>query len=102
MERVALFIRHTTQPGQREAVKAIWEQHMAPAIAQNPGHEAYFYCFNQHDPDSIVVYQQYASVTASQTFLTHPSYLTYLAAVEGLLVGPPEVTAAIPQWIKTM
>lgn len=45
MAPTALFITHRTQPGEREAVHDVWRKHMAPAISQNPGHEAYSYLF---------------------------------------------------------
>jgi quinol monooxygenase YgiN len=52
---------------------------MAPAIAANPSHTAYFYCFDNSDPDSICAFQQYTSAEASQDFLKTDSYAAYLA-----------------------
>lgn len=100
MADFALFITHRTMPGKREAVRAIWERHMQPAIANNPGHIQYFYCFADDDDDVIRVFQRYVDQEAAQAFLRHPSYQTYLAAVEGLLAGPPEVAAATVMWAK--
>lgn len=74
---------------------------MAPAIAANPGHTAYFYCFDNSDPNSICAFQQYSSVEASQDFLKTSTYAAYLKDVEPLLVGPPQVTALTPVWTKT-
>ena len=73
---------------------------MAPAIASNPGHTAYFYCFDDSGPDSICAFQQYASVEASQEFLETEDYAAYLEEVEPLLSGPPQVTALTPVWSK--
>jgi hypothetical protein len=53
VSKVALFIRHKTRPGKRDAVREVWMRYMQPAIARNAEHEAYFYCFNNDDPDSI-------------------------------------------------
>jgi quinol monooxygenase YgiN len=100
MAGFGLFITHRTSPGQREAVRAIWERHMQPAIAGNPGHVAYFYCFAGDDADVIRVFQRYVDRDASEAFLRHPSYLAYLAEVEGLLAGPPEVVEAKVMWSK--
>ncbi|SDP39197.1 Quinol monooxygenase YgiN [Rhodoferax sp. OV413] len=100
MSAFALIIQHKTQPGRREEVRAVWERHMAPAIAANPGHTAYFYCFDNADPDSIYAFQQYASAEASRDFLKTSSYAAYLQEVEPLLVGPPQVTALTPIWSK--
>lgn len=100
MAAIALLIKHKTQPGKREEVRKVWETHMAPAIAANPGHTAYFYCMDTSDPDSIVAFQQYANAAASKAFLETASYAAYLQAVEPLLSGPPVVTALTPVWSK--
>lgn len=100
MAKVALFIRHKTQPGKRDEVRRVWERHMRPHIANNPGHEAYFYCFDNNDPDAICAFQQYANSEASAGFLKTESYAAYLREVEPLLAGPPQVTSLAPVWIK--
>lgn len=100
MTSFALIIKHSTLPGKRDEVRRVWEKHMAPAISSNPGHTAYFYCFDNADPDSIYAFQQYESVDASQAFLKTDSYAAYLEEVEPLLSGPPQVTALTPVWSK--
>lgn len=100
MTSLALIIKHKTQPGKRDEVREVWEGQMAPAIAANPGHIAYFYCFDNADPDSICAFQQYASVEASNEFLKTDSYAAYLKEVEPLLSGPPQVMALTPMWAK--
>ena len=97
----ALIVKHKTQPGKRDQVRAMWEKHKAPAISANPGHTAYFYCFDDADPNSICAFQQYASVEASQAFLKTDSSAAYLKDVEPLLSGPPQVTALTPVWSKS-
>ena len=67
----------------------------------NPGHTAYFYCFDRADPDSICAFQQYASAEAAEAFLEHSSYAAYLKEVEPLLSGPPQLTALEPVWSKS-
>ena len=100
MDSFALIVKHRTQPGKRDEVRKVWEKHMAPAVASNPGHLTYFYCFDNTDKDSISAFQQYASAEASQAFLQTASYAAYLKEVEPLLLGPPEVTALTPVWSK--
>ena len=101
MKRTALFIRHLTLPSKRDAVQAIWEKHMAPAILNNPGHTAYFYCFDNSDPDSICAFQEYRSEQDAQAFLKTEAYMAYLREVEPLLSGPPQVTSLTPKWSKS-
>jgi quinol monooxygenase YgiN len=96
----ALIIKHKTQPGKRDEVRGVWERHMAPAVSANPGHTAYFYCFDNADPDAIVAFQQYVSAEAAGQFLKTDSYAAYLQEVEPLLSGPPQVTTLTPMWSK--
>ena len=100
MSQIALFVKHKTLPGKRDEVREVWERHMAPTIAANPGHSAYFYCFDNSDADSICAFQLYASSQAAEDFLKTPSYAAYLKAVEPLLSGPPHVTPLTPIWTK--
>ncbi len=97
---VALFIRHKSLPGKRDQVRRVWERHLQPHIARNAAHEAYFYCYDDNDPDSICVYQQYSDGASSRAFLALPHYADYVKEVEPLLAGPPEVTTATPVWVK--
>jgi quinol monooxygenase YgiN len=100
MSKLALFIRHKTLPGKRDEVCKVWMRWMQPNIGGNAGHEAYFYCFDNNDPDSICAFQQYTDVEASQNFLKTARYAAYLKEVEPLLAAPPEVTAMTPVWVK--
>ncbi len=102
MSQIALIIFHRTKAGKRADVQAIWDKHMAPAIQANLDHLAYFYCFDLEDEDVIRVFQLYADKAASESFLTHPNYLAYLSDVEELLLGPPEIFSAEPQWQKAV
>lgn len=102
MSETGLFIIHQTKPGKREAVKAIWLKHMAPAIQANPGHKAYFYTFDKDDPDVICAFQLYASAEAAREFLSHPAYLAYLAESREFLEHAPEVRTLAPQWVKAV
>lgn len=100
MSQTALFVKHKTLPGKRDEVEKVWLKHMAPAIAANSGHSAYFYCFDTADPDSICAFQLYASAEAAQEFVKTASYAAYLKDVAPLLSGPPHVTALTPKWSK--
>ena len=75
-------------------------RHMQPAITANPGHEAYFYCFDDDDPDVVVVYQQYRDGDAASAFVNTAAYRDYLTESEPLLAEPPVLTRATPHWQK--
>lgn len=101
MQPTALLVNHRTKPGQRDAVRAVWEQHMQPAVAANPGHVAYHYCFDPADPNAIHAFQQYRSQEDATAFLQTDAYQAYEREVTPLLDGPPFVTRLTPQWTKT-
>ncbi|UUZ59879.1 putative quinol monooxygenase [Nocardioides sp. B-3] len=100
MSQVAVIVTHQTQPGRREEVRAVWEKHMAPAVAANAGHIAYFYCLDDNDPDVIRAFQVYTDADASRAFLATTAYTSYVAEVEPLLRGPPTVSVQTPVWQK--
>ncbi len=97
---VAVLVSHRTRPGQRDAVRALWEQRMAPAVADHPGHLAYVYCLDEADPDRITAFQVYADADAAAGFLRTEAYTAYEREVAPLLVGPPEVRRLVPTWSK--
>jgi quinol monooxygenase YgiN len=98
---VTVLIRHRALPGRRSDLHDVWKQHMQPAVADNPGHEAYYYCFDDADADVVVVYQQYADSEAAAAFLETAAYRAYLEESEPLLAEPPALTRAVPQWQKS-
>jgi quinol monooxygenase YgiN len=100
MSKAALFITHKALPGKRDEVRRVWEKHLRPNIAENPAHEAYFYCYDDADPDVICVFQQYVDHEAPKDFVKAPWYAAYSDEVSPLLAGPPEIRAATPMWAK--
>ncbi|OZC92026.1 hypothetical protein CH254_03455 [Rhodococcus sp. 06-412-2C] len=97
---VTVVVSHTTLPNQRDAVRALWEKHMAPAVLDNPGHLAYYYCLDSDDPDRITAFQHYRTAEDAVTFLQHPAYREYEREVAPLLAGAPQVRTLVPTWIK--
>lgn len=100
MASIALFLTHRAHPGRRDDVRAAWERHMPAAVGANPGHLAYAWCLDEADPDVIRVFQRYADDEDAAAFVRSPEYAAYLADVEPLLAGPPELHRARPVWSK--
>jgi quinol monooxygenase YgiN len=101
MSKTALFIMHKTKPGRRDEVRQVWEKHLRPQIGENAVHEAYFYCYDDNDPDLICVFQLYSDHTGPQEFVKQPWYSAYEKAVAPLLAGKSEFRSATPFWIKS-
>jgi quinol monooxygenase YgiN len=95
-----VLLVHRAKPGRRDDVRDVWMAHMAPAVAGNDEHLAYYYCFDLADADVICAFQLYVSAEAAAAFLTRDSYRRYLDAVEPLLAGPPEIHPLAPMWTK--
>ena len=100
MTKSALFIRHKALPGKRDEVRRVWERHLRPQIGENAAHEAYFYCYDDNDPDMICVFQLYRDHTGPEEFVKQPWYPAYEAEVTPLLTGESEFRSATPFWIK--
>ena len=100
MSTTALFIIHQTKPGKREMVKEIWLKHMAPAIQGNLGHLAYFYTFDNDNPNSICAFQHYESEQAARDFLSLPNYQAYLVESREFLDHEPKIMSLTPHWVK--
>ncbi len=97
---IGLFIRHRARPGQREAVRRIWEKHVRPRVESNPGHLAYFFCFDDADADTISVFQLYTSRETMTAFLTGDWYPAYLKEVSLVVAEAPQVLPAGVVWQK--
>lgn len=98
--KTALFIRHKAKPGQRDEVRRVWQKYIQPRVAENPGHEAYYFCFDQTDPDVISVFQLYTSEEAMKEFLGGEWYPQYLAEVGEAVAEPPQISPASLVWSK--
>ncbi|MPZ57555.1 MAG: antibiotic biosynthesis monooxygenase [Rhizobiales bacterium] len=100
MAKASLFIKHKALPGKRDEVRRIWEKHLRPRIAENPAQEAYFFCYDDSDPDTICVFQLYGDRTGPQEFVKASWYPAYEEEVSPLLTGESEFRSATPMWIK--
>jgi quinol monooxygenase YgiN len=101
MSKTALFIRHRAKPGMRDEVQRIWARHVQPRAAANPSHEAYYFCYDDQDPDVICVFQLYTSENAMREFLAGEWYPGYLREIGEVVAAPPEISPATLVWSKT-
>lgn len=100
MSKHALFIRHQALPGKRDEVRRVWDRHVRPRVDANPAHEAYYFCYDNHDPDVICVFQLYSDKPAMQEFLSGAWYSDYLNEVGQFVAVPPQLTPAALVWNK--
>ncbi|MFN7025096.1 MAG: putative quinol monooxygenase [Pseudorhizobium sp.] len=100
MSNIALFVRHTARPGKRREVQHLWEKYVRDYVAGNSQQPAYFYCFDDKDPDVIVVFQLYTDQTSGRDFTQQSWYADYERETAALLAAPSEFRSATPQWMK--
>jgi quinol monooxygenase YgiN len=56
-----MILKSKTQPGQREAVRQLFEQHLAPRAQTNESQELVIWCADDHDPDMFYVFELYSN-----------------------------------------
>jgi quinol monooxygenase YgiN len=100
MSKSAIFIRHQARPGKRDEVKRVWEKYAQNYVADSSGQLAYVYCYDDSDPDTIVVFQLHADADSAKEFVKQPWYANYEQETEALLAKPSDFRIASPQWTK--
>jgi quinol monooxygenase YgiN len=96
----ALFIRHQAKPGKRDEIGLIWEKHARDYVAGSKDQLAYYYCYDDNDPDAIVVFQLHADPDSGKDFVKQPWFADYERETAALLAGPSEFRMATPRWVK--
>lgn len=97
---VALFLTIKTQPGQRDALVALWDEHLKTRAADNADHVRYVFALDMMDPDTVHITEVYATQAAFEANSQAPWFGAYMAQVGPLLAGEPGFAMAQPYWIK--
>ncbi len=100
MAELAIFLTVRTKPGQRDALKALWEQHLKARAAANDAQSRYVYAFDVHDETIIRITEVYETKAAFEANAQADWFAAYMAEAAPLLDGEPEFHLGVPQWIK--
>ena len=100
MSKTALFVKHKAKPGNRDAVRQVWEKYVKPRVEENPAHEAYYFCYDDNDQDRICVFQLFSDKDAVKTFMAGEWYPEYLGKVTDLVAEEPQIISAAAIWMK--
>lgn len=100
MDRLAMLITTRTQPGRRDEVRRLYEEHLAPRATANDAQEIVVWCADQADPDVFHLFEVYRDADAAQAAGQAPWFWEYLRLVGPLLDGSPEVRTATLAWAK--
>lgn len=102
MTKIALILKNKTQPGKRDAVRALFDEHMAARAMANPKQEVVIWCDDLQDDTVFYLFEIYTSQAALQENM-QPSewFVAYMSASSPLLVdGAYSMVMAAPRWGK--
>jgi len=97
---VALFLTIKTQPGQRDALVALWDAHLKTRAEENAAHVSYVFALDMSDADTVHITEVYANQAAFQANSQSPWFAAYMAEAGQLLAGEPGFAMASPYWVK--
>ena len=100
MSEVALFLTVKTQPGKRDELVALWEEHLRGRAESNDAQVRYVFALDMNDADTIRISEVYATMAAFEANSQEPFFAAYMQAAFPLLAGEPEFHMAIPHWVK--
>lgn len=98
MSELAVIITSTTQPGRRDDVFAMYEDHLAPRAVDNEDQLVVVWTDDQADADTFHLFELYANVDAFQANASAPFFAEYMAAAGPLLAAQPTIRMATPRW----
>lgn len=98
--KTALFVRHRALPGKRDALKQVWEKYAQAYITEADVQLAYFYCYDDNDPDTIVAFQLGMDEAGLQEFVKQPWFADYQAETAALVATPSEFRTLTPHFTK--
>lgn len=97
---VALFLTIETQPGQRDALVALWDQHLKTRAEEGDTHINYVFALDMNDPNTVHITEVYRTQAAFQANSQSPWFAAYMAEAGPLLAGEPGFAMASPHWVK--
>jgi len=100
MSKIAVFIKSKAKPGQRDALRAAWDRHLRARAESDPVFDAYYYCYDNDDPDTVMLFEVYNDAAAMAANAQGDALAAFMAEAGPLLDGFPEVHQTTPVWIK--
>jgi quinol monooxygenase YgiN len=100
MSKTALILTVRTQPGKRDELRAVWDEHLRPRAEANAAQELYLYCHDANEPDVIHLVEIYGDPAEIQRNANAPWFADYVHASAPLLAGQPTMVTAEPVWAK--
>lgn len=100
MSQNAGLVMLKAKPGQRDEVRRVWEKYARDYVVGSNGALSYYYCYDDNDPDRIIVFGLNADQASNQEVAQQPWFADYQRETQALLAEPGEVRRATPQYVK--
>ena len=100
MPKLALFVKMKAQPGKREEVKQLWEEHVKPHSEGEKALDISCYCYALEDEDTICLFELISDPSALKATMQSGWFAAYQEQLKPLLAGPPEIITASAIWAK--
>ena len=100
MGELAMIISTTTQPGERERVRSLYQEVMAPRAEENDAQRVVVWCDDQQHNDRFHLFEIYSDPAAMGANASAPWFAEYMSRVGPLLAGEPTVVMATTGWSK--
>jgi len=98
--KTTLILKVRAQPGKRDQLRALWDEHLRPRAEANAAQELYLYCYDTEDPDAVHIVEVYGDPAAMAQNAGAPWFSEYMRAAAPLIDGRPEMATAEPVWAK--
>ncbi|WP_051777167.1 putative quinol monooxygenase [Pseudorhizobium pelagicum] len=96
----ALYVRHRALPGKRDELRQVWEKYARAYLEAADVQIAYFYCYDDNDPDTVVAFQLCTDQAGIDEFVRQGWFADYQAESAALVAAPSEFRTVIPIWTK--
>ncbi len=100
VSNTALYVRHRALPGRRDDLRLVWEKYARAYLQAADVQLAYFYCYDDNDPDVIVAFQLCTDQAGVEDFVKQPWFAAYEADTAALIAAPSEFRTVTPLWVK--
>jgi quinol monooxygenase YgiN len=100
MSMTANLVTLKAKPGQRDEIKRVWDKYVRDYVAGD-GALTYYYCYDDNDPDRIIVFGLTTRPESAQQFAQQPWFSDYQRETAPLLAEPPQMARATPCYVKS-
>lgn len=100
MSKLAMIVKTKCQPGQRDEVRRLWDEHLQARALANDAQELVVYCYDHQDENVFYLFEVYTTAEAVEASSKAPWFWDYMKAAGALIDGQPEVLTGTPVFAK--